>query len=214
MSGDIPLRCSCGAVRGTALNVDPTRGNRLVCHCDDCQSYAHHLGQADTVLDEWAGTDIFQMTPSQIRIEEGQGHIRCLRQSEKGLMRFFAGCCNTPVANLVGWAKLPFAGIPHTFMDHAGHGASRDQSLGPILCRVQGRFVPGGIPPGAHPRAPATLIGRSLRQLARGFLKGQHAPSPFFGPDGRPVVVPIVLTLAQRNAARASAGLPPKGAAS
>ena len=43
---NIPLRCRCGEVRGTALDVNGGVGNRVVCYCHDCQAFARHLGVA------------------------------------------------------------------------------------------------------------------------------------------------------------------------
>ena len=41
MQADLPIRCACGAVAGVLRAVSSRRGNRLVCYCDDCQSFAH-----------------------------------------------------------------------------------------------------------------------------------------------------------------------------
>ena len=41
---DLPLRCDCGAWRGVLRSVEPGRGNRCVCYCDDCQSFAYSPG--------------------------------------------------------------------------------------------------------------------------------------------------------------------------
>ena len=48
---DMPIRCRCGAVRGVVRGMAPSRTNRVICHCDDCQAFAHFLEQADEVLD-------------------------------------------------------------------------------------------------------------------------------------------------------------------
>ena len=46
---NVALSCTCGKVRGTARDVDPAYGNHIVCMCDDCQTYAHHLGRAEDI---------------------------------------------------------------------------------------------------------------------------------------------------------------------
>jgi hypothetical protein len=199
---DLPLRCACGAVTGTALDVDPDRGNRLVCMCDDCQAYARWLDRVDAILDQNGGTDVFQLTPAQVQITAGHEHIRCVRLTEKGLMRWYAGCCNTPIANTLASPRLPFIGVPHTFMDHAADGRSRDQALGPVLARTQARFGKPPLPPDAYPRAPLGLILRSIRQLLRGFWAGAHRPSPLFDPAGQPIVTPTVISPAERERSR------------
>lgn len=169
--------------------------------CDDCQAYAHWLDRADVILDRNAGTDVFQMTPAQVRITAGHEHIRCVRLTAKGLRRWYAGCCKTPIGNTLG-ARVPFIGVPHTFMDHASDGCTRDGALGPILSRTQARFGKPPFPPGSHPRGPLWLILRFAGQLLRGAFAGVHKPSPVFDATGKPIVEPTVLTPEQRERLR------------
>lgn len=193
MSSDVPLRCRCGRIRGLAVGIGPEMGTRLVCYCDDCQRYARTLA-TDGVLDVYGGTDIFQTTPAHVRITAGTSELRCLRLSDKGLMRWYSGCCKVPVANTVASPKVPFVGIVHTFMDHVGDGHTRDEVLGPPRAFVQGRFAPGGVPPLAHPSAPLSLIVRAMRVMLLGWVRREHRPSPFFDvTTGKPIVVPSVL---------------------
>lgn len=187
---------------GVVTDVDPDRGNRLVCMCDDCQAYAHWLDRAEVILDQNGGTDVFQLTPAQVRITAGHEHIRCMRLSEKGLMRWYAGCCKTPIANTLSSARLPFLGMPHTFMDHAADGRSRDEACGPVLSRIQARFGKPPLPPDSHPRGPLWLILRSIRQLLRGFVAGAHTPSPVFDASGEPIVEPTVISASERERLR------------
>lgn len=200
MSKNIPLKCHCGSLQGVAQNVSPNSGARLTCLCDDCQTYAHSLGSSERILDPYGGTDVFQLTPSQITLTCGTEQLRCLRLSKKGLMRWYAGCCNTPVANTLSSPKIPFAGVPHTFMDHEGHQQTREEDLGPILAKIQGKFSNRELPPDAHQRAPLRIILRSLRIFIISWVKGLHTPSPFFdATTGEPVVTPKVLSLEERN---------------
>ena len=92
MSTRVDLRCQCGAVRGLANTVAPDTGMHVVCMCDDCQAFAHFL-ERDDVLDASGGTAIFQLRPAQLEITAGREHLRCMRLSEKGLLRWYAGCC-------------------------------------------------------------------------------------------------------------------------
>lgn len=174
--------------------------------CDDCQTYAHWLGEPERILDEHGGTDVFQLTPAQLRIDQGHEHVRCVRLSSKGLMRWYAGCCKTPIANTLASPRVPFAGVLHTFMDHQGDGRSRDEVLGPVRARTQGRFAPGGCPDGASPRAPVGIIFRALRHLLGGLVSGAHRPSPFFEASGRPVVEPTVVPPEERRSLRDQLG--------
>jgi len=200
----VSLRCTCGAVKGTALGVSSSTATRLVCMCDDCQTSAHHLGNVNAILDANGGTEVVQLTPSQIRIHEGIDQIGCLRLSPKGLMRWYARCCDTPIANTLPSPRTPFAGVVHTFWKPELDGHTCDEVVGPVVARVQGRFGRGVLPPDAHQRAPVGVILVAGWRLLKGFVGGKHQPSPFFR-DGKPVVEPTVLTLEQRDRARAAA---------
>ncbi len=190
MSSDISLKCQCGEIRGTANDVSPKSGNRIICMCDDCQAYMKFLGKEDEFLDEHGGTDIFQLTPSQIKITKGKDNIRCVKMAEKGILRWYAGCCNTPIANTMAAAKMPFAGMPHSFMDHSADGATRDSVLGPIIAKVFGQFAKGDMPSDAHPKIPFSFYMRSLKILLPAWLKGKASPNPFFNEDGSPIISP------------------------
>lgn len=200
MPTDISLACTCGTVTGIA-SVDPARGNRLVCMCDDCQAYAHWLGRVDAMLDASGGTEIAQMTPSQVRITAGHDQIRCVRLGPKGLMRWYVACCRTPIANTLDKAGVPFLGLPLVFM--RGHEATElDAALGPILARIQARFGKPPFPPGSYPRGPLILILRSIRLLLSGYLRGTGRPSPLFDAQDRPLVEPLVLAPDERAVLR------------
>ncbi len=204
---DVSLRCTCGALQGKALDVDPARGFRVVCHCDDCQAFAHYLEQSGVMLDDAGGTDIFQLTPAQLVLTAGAEHLACMRLTPRGLVRWFAKCCHTPVANTLPWASFPFAGVLQPFMDHAADGQTRDDVLGPVLARVQGRYAVGPRAAEIEARAPLWCLGRMIRNLLRGWVRGQQRPSPFFDPaTGAPVAEPIVLTAEQRAELRQYCG--------
>ena len=203
---NISLKCKCGTVRGIASNVVPEKCNRVVCLCDDCQAFAHYLGHADA-LDPHGGTDIFQLAPNSLRITAGAEQLRCLRLSDKGMIRWFAGCCKTPIANTAPVAKMPFAGIIHVFMDHAADKQSRAAAVGPVRGSIHGRFGIGDVPNSVHPRVPVGMILRVIRFLASGFVNKRHAPSPFFdSTTGKPVVTPYILSAAERENLRPLCG--------
>jgi len=65
MSQDAELHCRCGAIQGRVKNASPRTVNRVVCYCDDCQAFLHHLGRAD-LLDANGGTDIIQVAPASL----------------------------------------------------------------------------------------------------------------------------------------------------
>lgn len=191
MPSTLSLRCKCGAFRGAAHGLSPATGLRGVCHCGDCQAYARFLGRPD-VLDAEGGTDIFPMRPSELEITLGHENLMCVRLSGKGMYRWYTDCCNTPIANSMAWPKIPFAGVVHSIMDCAASGTKRDEALGPIRARYQGKF---GNP-------PTSFLWRVSRFLMKGFWNKSHQPSPFFHADGRPRARPKVLTPEEREALR------------
>ncbi len=187
---DIPLKCQCGQVKGVAHDVTPQNGIRAMCYCDDCQAFAKYLEQEATVLDEYGGTDIFQMTPAQIEFTEGSDLLRCVRLKKKGLYRWYAGCCNTPIGNTIG-AGIAFIGVIHNIMDDDG---VRDQNLGPITTFVQGNFAKKELPPERYNKGfPFLTTLRVFWKLIIWRLLGKHRPSPFFNQDGKAVSKPEVL---------------------
>lgn len=205
MRNPISLRCSCGKVRGIAKDVTPARGNRVVCYCDDCQAYAHWLGRADDMLDAHGGTDVYQLTPAQLEITDGAEYVRCMRLTAKGLLRWYTACCRTPVANQVDSIRIPFAGIPQPFMDHAGDGCTREQAVGPVIVRVHVRYAKTPPAEKAHPKVPVWYILRVMGQLFRGSVRGAHLPSPFVDARTKSLIrTPEILSAEERERLRAS----------
>ncbi len=199
---DVPLRCRCGRVRGVATEVSPANGNRLVCYCDDCQAFARFL-EHPGVMNAEGGTDIFQVAPSRIKITEGTEALQCVRLSEKGLFRWYAGCCRTPAGNTFS-ARVPFVGIIHSFMDHEADGRARDDVLGRPIGLIHGRFALGGLPPNGHRTASLRVVARCGRVMLGWWIAGKGDPSPFFDPRTRaPRIEPRVLRPEEREALRA-----------
>ncbi|HEX5661617.1 MAG TPA: DUF6151 family protein [Polyangiales bacterium] len=200
MSRTVSLRCQCGAVRGTAEGISPASDSRAICYCDDCQIYARHLGTPG-VLDERGGTDGCLLAPAQVRFEAG-ADIRCMQLSPKGLFRWYAGCCKTPLGNTMG-PGLPVVILLHSCMDHAAGGRTRDEDLGPPKVKMLARFAAGGAPPGAHPKTPLKMFPYIVGHFARTFLKGRGKPNPFWDDHGAPRAKPSMIDRAEREALRA-----------
>ena len=154
---DVPLRCRCGRVRGVASDVSPSSGFRFVCYCKDCQAFAHFLERPD-VLDPAGGTDIFQMPPACVKLTAGTETVRCLRLSDKGVLRWYTDCCRTPIGNTAASPRFPVVAVVHSFMIHGGDGRSRDEVLGPPLPHL--RAFRRRAPPAERARA---AIARSIR---------------------------------------------------
>jgi len=196
VSLDLPLRCRCGHVRGVASEVAPSAGFRFVCYCQDCQAFARFLERPD-VLDAAGGTDIFQMPTGRVQLAAGRDAVRCLRFSSK-VFRWYTDCCRTPIGNTAG-PRFPVVGLIHSFMSHHADGRSRDEVLGPPLCRIYERSAIGPLPPNA-PASPS--LGVFVLRASRIFgwwLRGLGRPTSFFDDFTKaPLCVPHVLTRGER----------------
>jgi len=198
---DVPLRCRCrcGRVRGVARGLSPGTCFRFLCYCHDCQAFARYLGRPD-VLDAAGGTDIVHMPPARVKLVHGADQLRCLQLSPK-VLRWYAGCCRTPIANGAASASFPAIAIIHSFMDHAADGRPRDQVVGPALCRIFERSATGPLPADAPPPPPLSLFVRRGSRLLGWWMRGLATPSPLF--DARtqaPRAAPTVLTPGERAA--------------
>lgn len=192
----IPLRCACGAVTGQVL--DAAAVFRIVCHCRGCQAFGRWLGRADELLDPVGGTDVYQLTPSQLRIEQGLDQVHAVRLTPKGAVRWHAACCRTPIANTLDSPKVAWLGVHHLFVDTAATGTpSRDDAIGPARWRIHGKAATGPAPD-AHPSGPMSLIARALFVGVFDTVRGRARPHPFFD-DGAPISAPVVLTDAERG---------------
>jgi hypothetical protein len=193
MESTLEVRCRCGTLRG-ALRADPAKANRCVCYCDDCQAFANWLGRASDLLDAHGGTDIFQTSPARLDLSAGEEQLACMRLTERGLLRWYAKCCNTPIGNTLAARRIPFVGIVSACVE-PGEGRSLDDVLGPVRARVQGRFATGDRSQiDAHDRAPAAMLLRFVGLLLAAGLRGEAARSPFFDArSGAPRAAPQVL---------------------
>ena len=193
---DLPIRCLCGALRGTLRDASSESGNRCVCYCDDCQSFAYFLERADEVLDENGGTDIFQTSSGQLEFDQGLENLTCVRLTDSGMFRWYADCCNTAIGNTPWTSRVPFVGLIHSCVDHAAEGRSRDQAVGPIRMRGFARFAKGDRSKlEAHEAAPLAMGPRVTEILKEALERGDQNRSPFFKANtDEPCVSPRILT--------------------
>jgi len=184
------LSCRCGATRWSVAAIAP--GCHVECYCADCQSFARHLRADEVWLDPDGGTESFHTLPRHVRFTAGQENLRALRLGPKGLIRWYAGCCDTPVANTLATPRLPFVGL----VLRPGQAG-----FGPLVTKANTGAARRPVRGFGKGRAIAGLLLRA----AGARLTGRHRPNPFFDAAGAPTVTPRILTLAERNAAR-----PPK----
>lgn len=184
-----PLKCHCGTLKG---NVDSLEsGNRGICYCKDCQAFARFLGRESEVLDDQGGTEVVQILPKHVHVSEGMEALACVRLTDKGILRWYASCCNTPIGSTLPNYKISYVGLVHSCL--IGVGESLDESMGPVRMLVNTKSAKGEPKPKSAGVARAIL--RITGMLARARLDGGYRHTPFFNvDDGTPVVQPEVLS--------------------
>jgi len=204
VSKDVELQCRCGQVHGWLRDVSPSRVNRPLCYCDDCQAFLHYLGRAD-LLDEHGGTDVVQVAPSSVTFDHGEECIVAVRLTSKGMHRWYATCCKTPLGNTLTPA-VPFIGMPLEVLRGAPTASDRDQTFGKVRAAIMGKFAVGG-PPKGSTGFPIGMIAHVARLLLGWKLGGRAWPHPFFRKGTAAPIYPVtILEAGEREALRAKCG--------
>jgi len=183
----IPFRCACGTVHGHLAPAGIQSGTHVDCFCADCRAneLLHH--QPDPAP---GAVDLFQMAPDAIRFAAGFDRLSVIRLGPKGLLRWYATCCDTPMFNTLARPTLPFAAIRTACLD-------APERLGPL--RGHG-FVPQ---PGGKSKHQGGLavVGGILRRALSGRLSGRWRDTPFFDVEtGSPSAPVRVLSREERAA--------------
>jgi hypothetical protein len=186
-----PLRCRCGRLQGH-VRVSRT-ATRAICYCRDCQAYARFLG--GDLLDAAGGTEVVAMSPGNVRLEAGVESLACLSLSPRGILRWYADCCRTPIANTPRNPRVAYAGLVQSCL---GDESARQASFGPIRLaanRKSARGKPLAVPPA---RAAVALCNLGLALLGAR-VSGGYRHTPFFDPaSGKPVRARWVLSADER----------------
>ena len=122
------------------------------------------------------------MPPGRVKLTAGTDAMRCLRLSETRVFRWYTDCCRTPIANTAAGPRFPVVAVIHSFMDQDGtaDGRSRDEVLGPPLCRIYERSAVGPLPPNAPAPASLGVFARRASKMLGWWVRGLGRPSPFF----------------------------------
>lgn len=186
------LRCRCGTLTGYVSH--PKKARRGVCYCRDCQAYARALAGDADVLDAQGGTDVVATLQSRVALAHGTEALACLSLTPHGLLRWYASCCNTPIANTTRNFRMSYVGVVHTCLRDASE--SLDDAFGPVRMRVNTRSARGSVKPTPIGTLQA-VAGLSLA-LVRARLDGSYRRTPFFDAKGIPVASPRILTRDER----------------
>ena len=196
LSTDYRFACRCGHLQGTLLR--DAQATRLTCYCSDCQTYAHALGNAAQVLNAQGGTEVVATLQQHLVFTSGTESLACMSLSPNGLLRWYASCCNTPIASITRDPKLSYVGIVHTCL---GDASARAAAFGPASFPVNTKHAKGHV----ATNSPGTLLrmARIIGAVVGARLSGAWKHSPFFGPDhSTPVAAVQVLTREERERAR------------
>lgn len=204
MSETIELGCRCGAVHGWSHGAEPKSVNRVICYCDDCQAFLHYLDRAD-LLDAHGGTEIVQTAPCSVQFDAGVDKIAGVRLSTKGMHRWFASCCKTPLGNTLT-PSIPFIGMALEVFRGAPEQARRDAVFGRVRGVMFTKFAVGSVPATPKEMGPVQLI--RVGALLLGWkLSGKAWPHPFFDrATGRPSCPITTLSTTERDALRSKCG--------
>jgi len=187
---DLKLSCQCEKMQGMVANIKPGKGTRLMCYCADCQAFSQYLQSNGALLDEYGGTQVLQLAPSMVRIEQGKEYLSCVRLTKKGLYRWYSTCCHTPIANTVS-RKIPFVGLHRAFIDSQ---QDIDTAIGKVVGSVGIEDAKPGLP---NAKALAQRQGKikfkMVLKLLIWKLLGKGRTNPFYSEDGKAVVKPLIL---------------------
>lgn len=189
------LECWCGAVKWS-LDEQLTRlGVRYVCHCDDCQAFAHYTGHPELVLDANGGTDAYQLPSSQVKISKGSEHLACVHVTSRRLLRWHCRVCEMPVANTYNNSKLSFISVPL-----CGSTASeRDKILGLSSGHVWKKFGKGNLSKLKN-YSILKILWRMVSRIIRARVSGDYRNNPFFDKQsGEPINKPYLLNADERH---------------
>jgi len=135
------------------------------------------------------------MSQAHIGFTAGVDKIAAMRLSAKGMIRWYASCCRTPIGNTLVTTAMPFVGVIKAFIDAPSTG------LGPIRGRGFAKSAKGGraaVPKDGLPEL--VMIARVLAKVLRWRLRGDHRRSALFdAATGQPRVVARVLESAERE---------------
>ena len=187
------LSCRCGQVQG---EIAPHRAYaRATCYCRDCRAYARWLG-GEGLMDAAGGADIVPMAPDGLRFTRGAEHLACMSLSPRGLLRWYAACCRTPLGNTPNDPKLFYLGVPVQCI--AEPEETVDAAFGPAHRIVLNTESATG-PVKSTPLAFAVGGFHIFRHILAAKLRGRHNRT-FFDDSGEPIRKPAVLDKAQREA--------------
>jgi hypothetical protein len=192
------FHCHCGSLNGEM--AEPQKAIRGICYCRDCQTYAHFLGKPRTILDSSGGTDVIATLAKYVSFKGSTKSLACLSLTENArLLRWYATCCNTPIANTLRNHRMPYVGLIHSCL--GVNAAELDKAFSQVQLHLN--VESATTPPNAVPIGKLAALSKYVPALILSRVSGSYRHSPFFeGNDRRPVAMPRILTSHELENAR------------
>jgi len=146
------------------------------------------------VTDANGGTDVVAMLPQHVHFV-GADALACMSLRERGLLRWYASCCNTPIANTPRNRNVPYVGVARMCLD-AGT-PTVDESFGVPRIAVNVKSARGHV--ASTPLAAFVAVLRLGMSAIGGRLAGGVRDHPFFQPGASAPIRPVrVLSATER----------------
>lgn len=132
---------------------------------------------------------------------QGTEHLACMRLTDKGMLRWYTTCCNTPIGNTMANFKVSFVGLIHTCLtSDKTQKSALEAAFGPVRMVCSAELAK----PQSSPPMPlkfsglAKAIVRVAMMMLRARLDGGYKETPFFNASsGQPIVNPTILSKAE-----------------
>ncbi len=184
----VKIHCDCHNVQIQLENFPKSCAGRIVCYCDDCQKYLRKIDREE-LLDSYGGSEIIPIHPGCFNITQGQENLICYSLSPRGLRRWTAKCCNTPIVNTT--SSLPWMGLSNAVFENSR--LNREKELGEIKVRVMGKFMHGKPPFKVSQKVKFLDLFKLSSYLIKGLLFKDLRRNPLFQEDGSTTIFPVVL---------------------
>ena len=178
------IQCRCGQLHGTI--AAGAKFTRAVCYCRDCQAFAAALGAPAGMLDAKGGTDVVATLPRYVSFTAGARRLACLSHSDRGLLRWYASCCRSPIGNTPRNPRISYVGLVHSSLGRDPRDL--DDAFGPPELFTFGEHAKEPVPSSGLRTAAATI--QIAFRLLGTQLDGSWRRTPFFDRDLKPVANP------------------------
>ena len=116
--------------------------------------------------------------------------------SDRGLLRWYTSCCNTPIGNTPRDFKTSYVGLLHSCLSK--RAPSLQDSFGPVRMVLQTKSAKGQVK--STPMSNFVTMLKIMKSVIATRISGGYKHNPFFVEDsGTPIKQPRVLTKAERT---------------